>query len=148
MSENKITRRAARELLLELLFESEFRSDEDYIAIYAASAEERLIPDDSYVKKAYYTINENKEEIDARIGECAKGWRTDRLSKLSRSLLRLGVYEMFYEEKIPYTVTINEVLELSKKYDDPKAKSFINGVLNGVKEMAEASGVEKKERKK
>lgn len=148
MSENMITRRQAREFLLELLFESEFRADEDYIAIYASSAEERLIPEDSYIKKAYYTICENKEEIDGRIGECAKGWRTDRLSKMSRSLLRLGVYEMFYEEKIPYTVTINEVLELTKIYDDPKAKSFINGVLNGVKEMAEASGVEKKERRK
>ena len=148
MSVNTVTRREAREFLLGLLFESEFRSDEDHIAIYAMSEEERLIPEDSYIKKAYYTICENKDDIDARIGECAKGWRTDRLSKMSRSLLRLGVYEMFYEEKIPYTVTINEVLELTKLYDDPKAKSFINGVLNGVKDMAVASGVEKKEKRK
>ena len=148
MSENMISRRKAREFLLELLFESEFRPDEDHVAIYAISAEERLIPEDSYIKNAYFTICENKEKIDAKIGECAKGWRTDRLSKISRSLLRLGVYEMFYEEEIPYTVTINEVIELTKAYDDPKAKAFINGVLNGVKEMAEAAGVEKKERKK
>ena len=148
MSENTITRRKAREFLLELLFESEFRTDENYIEIYARSAEERLIPEDSYIKGAYYTIYENKEDIDAKIGECAKGWRTDRLSKMSRSLLRLGVYEMFYEEAIPYTVTINEVIELTKTYDDPKARSFVNGVLNGVKELAIASGVEKKERKK
>lgn len=148
MSVNTVTRREAREFLLGLLFESEFRSDEDHIAIYAMSEEERLIPEDSYIKKAYYTICENKDDIDAKIGECAKGWRTDRLSKMSRSLLRLGVYEMFYEEKIPYTVTINEVLELTKLYDDPKAKSFINGVLNGVKDMAVASGVEKKEKRK
>lgn len=148
MSENMITRRKARELLLELLFESEFRADEDYIAIYAISAEERLIPEDSYIKNAYFTICDKKEEIDAKIGECAKGWRTDRLSKIARSLLRLGVYEMFYEEEIPYTVTINEVIELTKAYDDPKAKAFINGVLNRVKEMAEAAGVEKKERRK
>ena len=148
MSENTITRREAREILLGLLFESEFRADEDYIAIYASSAEERLIPEDSYIKKAYYTICENKTELDGKIGECAKGWRTDRLSKMSRSLLRLGAYEIFYEKNIPYTVTINEVLELAKAYDDPKAKAFINGVLNGVKELAEDSGVEKKERKK
>ena len=148
MSENMITRRKAREFLLELLFESEFRTDENYIEIYAKSAEERLIPEDSYIKKAYYTICENKDDIDAKIGECAKGWRTERLSKLSRSLLRLGVYEMFHEEKIPYTVTINEVIELTKSYDDPKAKAFVNGVLNGIKDMAEASGVKKKERKK
>ena len=148
MSENMITRRQARELLLGLLFESEFRTDEDYIAIYATSAEERLIPDDPYVQNAYYTICENKETIDAKIGECAKGWRTDRLSKMSRSLLRLGAYEMLYEKGIPYTVTINEVIELAKTYDDPKARSFINGVLNGVKDSAIASGVEKTERRK
>lgn len=148
MSKNTISRREAREFLLGLLFESEFRKDEDYIAIYATSAEERLIPEDSYIKKAYYTIFENIEEIDGRIGESAKGWRVDRLSKMSRSLLRLGAYEMLYEENIPFTVTINEVLELTKAYDDPKAKAFINGVLNGVKDAAIASGVEKQECKK
>lgn len=148
MSENTVTRREAREILLGLLFESEFRADEDHVAIYAISEEERLIPEDSYIKKAYYTICENREELDKKIGECAKGWRTDRLSKISRSLLRLGAYEIFYEENIPYTVTINEVLELTKTYDDPKAKAFINGVLNGVKDMAVAAGVEKKERRK
>ena len=82
------------------------------------------------------------------IGECAKGWRVDRLTKMSRSLLRLGAYEMLYEDYIPFTVTINEVLELSKAYDDPKAKSFINGVLNGIKDAATEAGVEKKERQK
>ena len=148
MSENMISRREAREILLGLLFESEFRTDEDYIAIYATSAEERLIPDDTYIKKAYYTICENKEAIDERIGESAKRWRTDRLSKMSRSLLRLGTYEMLYEENIPYSVTINEVIELTKTYDDPKARSFVNGVLNGVKDAAVAAGVQKVERKK
>ena len=148
MSENMISRREAREILLGLLFESEFRTDEDYIAIYATSAEERLIPDDTYIKKAYYTICENKEAIDERIGESANRWRTDRLSKMSRSLLRLGTYEMLYEENIPYSVTINEVIELTKTYDDPKARSFVNGVLNGVKDAAVAAGVQKVERKK
>ena len=148
MSKNTITRREAREFLLGLLFESEFRKDEDYIAIYATSSEERLIPEDGYIKNAYYTIFENIDRIDGIIGECAKGWRVDRLTRRSRSLLRLGAYEMLYEENIPFTVTINEVLELSKSYDDPKAKAFINGVLNGIKDAATETGVEKKERQK
>ena len=148
MAETVISRRKAREFLLGLLFESEFRTDEDYVAIYATSSEERIIPEDAYIKNAYYTICENKAYIDEKIGECAKGWRTDRLSKMSRSLLRLGAYEMLYEKEIPYTVTINEVVELSKTYDDPKAKAFINGVLNGIKDGAVASGIEKEEPKK
>ena len=146
-SMSTLKRREAREIVLGLLFESEFRSDESYVEIYALSAEDRMIPDDPYIKTAYYTINENRDEVDTLIGKHARGWKTGRLSKMSRSVLRLAVYEMLYEKEIPFTVTINEAIELSKKYDDPKARAFINGVLNAVKddlsakeEEAEATG--------
>lgn len=135
-----LKRREARELLLGLLFESEFRTDESYVEIFASSAEERLIPDDEYVKRAYYGIFENRESIDGQIGDHAHGWKTTRLSKMSRSILRMAVYEMLYETEIPYSVTINEAVELCKIYDDPKARSFINGVLNSVKNDLEADG--------
>ena len=148
MAEKSLSRREAREILLGLLFESEFRADEDYIAIYASSAEDRLIPEDPYIKNAYYTICENKESIDGHIKNNLKEWRVDRLTKMSRSLLRLGAYEMIYEKSIPFSVTINEVIELTKKYDDPKARSFINGVLNGLKNQLTDAGVTKDERKK
>ncbi len=126
-----------------LLFESEFRSDEDYREIYATSAENRLIPEDDYIRGAYYKICEDREAIDAVIGKHATGWKTSRLSNLSRSVLRLGVYEMLYEQEIPYSVTINEAVELSKKYDEPRAKAFVNGVLNAVKDALIAEGKEK-----
>ncbi len=147
MAEKTLTRREARELVLGLLFESEFRTDESYIEIYASSSEARLIPEDKYIKNAYYGIYENREEVDGIIGRSSNGWRVDRLSKMSRSLLRLGAYEMLYEEKIPFSVTINEVIELAKTYDDPKAKSFINGVLNGIKNELIASGTVKVDNK-
>lgn len=133
-----LKRREAREILLGLLFESEFRTDESYVEIYALSAEERLIPEDPYIKTAYYTINENLETVDGMIGKHAHGWKTSRLSKLSRSVLRLAVYEMLYETEIPYNVTINEAVELTKQYDDPKARPFVNGVLNSVKNELES----------
>ena len=135
-----LKRREARELILGLLFESEFRVDESYVEIYATSAEERLISDDPFIKTAYYTISEHREEIDGVIGEHAHGWKTSRLSKMSRSILRLAVYEMLYEKEIPYSVSINEAVELTKIYDDPKARAFINGVLNSVKNSLEADG--------
>jgi N utilization substance protein B len=147
MSEN-ISRRKAREYLLGLLFECEFRPDEDYIAVFASSAEEREIPADPYIKNAFYTIFEKKDEIDGAIAKRAKGWRVDRLSKLSRSILRLGTYEILFEEDIPFSVTINEMVDLSKEYDDPKAKGFINGVLNGIKDDAAEAGIVKKEHRK
>ncbi len=120
--------------MLGLLFESEFRADESCIEIFATSREEREIPADSYIETAYFAICEKREEIDATIGNHAKGWKTSRLSKLSRSILRLAVYEMMYETEIPYSVSINEAIELAKKYDEEKARPFINGVLNSVKD--------------
>ena len=135
-----MTRKEAREILLGLLFESEFRADESAEDIYYTSAENREIDEDDYIKRAYFAIAEHKEEIDAVIGEHSKGWKTHRLTNISRSILRLGVYEMMYENGIPHKVSINEAIELTKKFDDEKARPFVNGVLNSVKVMLEGKG--------
>ncbi len=135
-----LSRREAREAVLGLLFETEFRADESSTEIFAISVEDREIPADAYVEKAYFAIAEHREEIDAMIGNHAKGWKTSRLSKLSRSVLRLAVYEMLYETEIPYSVSINEAVELTKKYDDEKARPFVNGVLNSIKNVLEGDG--------
>jgi len=70
----------------------------------------------------------------------------ERLSRLSRSILRMAVYEMVFESEIPYNVTINEAVELTKKFDDPKARPFVNGVLNSVKNELVANGMTKEKR--
>ncbi len=134
----KISRREAREILAGLLFETEFRTDEDVNGVYALAVEDRDIPDDEYIRRAYFAIHDNIDEIDGVIGNHSKGWKTQRMSKLSRSILRLCVYEMLYEKEIPYSVSINEAVELSKKFDDDKARPFINGILNSVKNELEA----------
>ncbi|MBQ8140826.1 MAG: transcription antitermination factor NusB [Clostridia bacterium] len=138
-----MTRREAREAVFGLLFESEFRSDEPAEDIFYTSVENREIPADEYVKTAYFTIMEKNEELDKLIGEHANGWKTSRLTNVSRSILRIGAYEMLYEKSIPYSVSINEAVELAKKYDDEKARAFINGVLNSVKDSLEG-GKDKK----
>ena len=71
---------------------------------------------------------------DVLIAARAIGWKTSRMTKLSLSVMRLATYEMQYCEDIPFTVSINEAVELSKKFDDEKAPAFINGVLNGIAE--------------
>ena len=132
-----IKRREAREQVVALLFETEFKSDENIEAVFAVSVENREIPTDDYIKRAYFGVCQNKEKIDGLLGAHSNGWKTHRLTKLSRSIMRLAVYEMLFEE-IPYSVSINEAIELTKKYDDPKAKAFVNGVLNSVKNELEA----------
>lgn len=142
---NVLKRREAREAVLGLLFESEFRADESSEEIFATSVENRELPADPYMEKAYFMICQHHEEIDTLIGEHAKGWKTSRLSKLSRSILRLAVYEMLYEIEIPYSVSINEAVELSKKYDEDKARPFVNGVLNSIKNELEAGAAKESE---
>lgn len=135
-------RREAREIVVSLLFETEFKDGESVEEIYELSSDNREIPGDEYIKRAYFGVCENKEQIDSLIGKCTNGWRTARLTKLSRSVMRLAVYEMLFEDKIPNSVAINEAIELTKKFDDPKAKAFVNGVLNSIKNEIESDGKE------
>ena len=142
MTNRKITVREKRErrnALLEIMFESEFRKDETPEEIYVISAEERELSQDTrnYVKAMYFDLEDKLEIIDGYINKAAEGWKTTRISKLSLCILRIAVYEILYVEDIPAVISINEAIELSKKYDDPKAKGFINGVLNKVKDTVE-----------
>ena len=132
-----LKRKEAREYVLSLLFETEFKTEDRIEEVFAISVENREIPTDDYIKRAYFGVYENQERIDELLGAHAKGWKTHRLSKLSRSIMRLALYEMLCEEEIPYSVSINEAVELTKKYDDPKARAFVNGVLNSVKNELE-----------
>ena len=132
-----MTRTEARKAALDLLFEREFRLDEVNEEIFALSCENREIENDPYIKQVYFGVCENLESIDETINRNAKGWKVSRLSKISRSILRLCIYEMLYVESIPSLVSINEGLELAKLYEDEKARPFINGVLNSVKNEIE-----------
>ena len=137
----KAQRRAAREAVLALLFETEYHEDEAPEAILNRAAEARDVDaKDRYIRKEYYAVMEHIREIDVLLGRHAKGWRTDRLSRVSRAILRLGAYEVVFAEKIPAPVAINEAVELAKKFDDPKARAFINGVLNAIKNELEQNG--------
>ena len=135
----EMTRKEAREEAFRLLFETEFRSDEEPTAIYSLSGENREFADNEYLKKAYFGVREHLEEIDAVIVRHSNGWKPARISPVSRSAIRLCIYEMLYMDDIPAAVSLNEAIELVKKYDDPKMRAFANGLLNGAKNEIEAA---------
>ncbi|KGO15001.1 transcription antitermination factor NusB [Clostridium botulinum] len=85
--------------------------------------------DIDYVKRIIKGIKENKEEIDEKIKGNLKNWKIERLSKVDLSILRLCTYELKFEEDIPNRVSVNEAIELAKKYSGEKSATFINGVL-------------------
>ena len=90
--------------------------------------------EDGYIREVYFGVTDKHSELDARIEKHAKGWTVSRMSRVSRTVLRLAVYEMTYmSERVPVRVSINEAIELSKKFDGEKARGFVNGILNAVK---------------
>ena len=135
-----MTRKEQREAAFELLFEREFRLEESAEEIFALSTENRDIDSvkETYIKDTFFGVIEHQDEIDGLITEASNGWKVSRLSNAMRSAIRLCVYEMKYCEDIPSTVSINEALELVKKFDDPKSRAFTNGVLNSIKNTLES----------
>jgi len=133
-----MTRKEAREEAFRLLFETEFRGEETPDAIFAISEENREVAVNEYLKTVYFGVRERLEEIDAIIVRHSNGWKPSRISPVSRSAVRLCIYEMKFMDDIPNAVSLNEAIELVKKYDDPKMKAFVNGLLNGAKNEIEA----------
>ncbi len=82
-----------------------------------------------YIEK----YGENLEEVDSLIKESLKNWDFSRLTMVDKVLIRMGIVEIKYLDGIPPRVSINECIELAKKYSTPKSSKFINGILNTVK---------------
>ncbi len=134
-------RRLAREYAFKLIYEAGVQTDKDSVLLIEDTAREQEFEPDEYIEKAVRGVSEHKEEIDALISECAKNWRLERLSMASLSIMRLSACEMLYLDDVPFSVSINEAVELAKKYDHDKAPKFINGILNAI---AEKKGLKKK----
>ncbi len=126
-----ITRRAARECAIKALYSYEFNQDADPILHFATVCTEGEIPTNDFAASLFQGVIEHKDEIDAKIAENAKGWKLERIAKMSLSVLRLCVYELMFTE-VPRPVAINEAIELAKAYDTDEAPAFVNGILNTV----------------
>ena len=129
-----MNRKTARENAFILLFELECKNDECPEEIFDKAVSERGLEVDDYVKKVFFGVAENKKFIEENIDKCLLKWKKERVSLVSKALLQLAVYEMEFADDIPVKVSINEAIEISKKYDDDKTYMFVNGVLNAVAE--------------
>lgn len=136
-----MNRRKARENVFYLVFETEFQKDVvDYGELLRTAIEIEVIEYDEYTERVFFGIMAERELIDSKIEACSNGWKLDRISKISIAIMRICVYEMLFCEDIPFNVSINEAVELAKKFDYEKAPSYINGVLNKI---AENEGLKK-----
>ena len=129
-----MNRKSARENAFILLFERAIKDGETAEEIFAKATEDRGLECDDYVKQVFFGSAENAVIINETVEKHLVGWKKERVSYVSRAVLTLATYEMMFIDDIPARVSINEAIELSKKYDDDKAYMFVNGVLNAVAE--------------
>jgi N utilization substance protein B len=127
-------RRRAREITLQMLFQYEFTGERaDFRAVEDLNPSKK---EDAEVRKFSEELVRGTlmhlDEIDQKIRQAAAHWKMDRMASVDRNIMRSAVYEILYRNDIPPAVTINEALEIAKKYSSAEAVSFINGLLDRI----------------
>ncbi|HHV60444.1 MAG TPA: transcription antitermination factor NusB [Clostridiaceae bacterium] len=131
-------RKASRELAMKLLYQLEIQKDDREKQIEMALNNQSVREKDKeYILDVIYGVFKNLDKIDEKIEKCSKGWKISRISRVDLSILRLGIFELLYRDDIPSNVSINEAIEMAKKYSGQDAGSFVNGVLGKVAEDLE-----------
>lgn len=124
-------RKEAREQAFCVLFEQAMTGETIDEILHAASEARDFIPN-SFAEAEVFGVEEHLEKIDGIISENIRGWNIRRISKVTLSLLRLAVYEILFDPSIPEGVSINEAVELAKKYGGKDDAPYINGVLASI----------------
>ena len=126
------TRRRARELALQLLYQYEL-TDASPEAMQAGFEEWRNASDEvrEFADVLLRGTLERLEAIDGELGRQTTHWRLERLAAVDRNILRLAMYELMNETETPHAVIIDEAIEIAKKFGAKDSGRFVNGVLDG-----------------
>lgn len=139
------TRREARELALQALYQADLGERDDRergLALFWGHFN-RGHEVDPFARELVQGVLENQERIDALIAEAAERWKLPRLSRVDLSMLRLATYELMARPEIPASVTINEAIEIARRFGGEDSGAFVNGVLDAI---AAVLGVKDRER--
>jgi len=132
-------RRKAREYALKILYMMDIR--EEFNSFLIENFEKDEVEKNKKIKdfaiEIIKGVIENMKEIDEIISKVSLNWDIKRMSYIDRNILRIATYEIMLREDIPSVVSINEAIEISKKYGDEDSPKFINGILHKIKEITE-----------
>jgi N utilization substance protein B len=134
-------RRRAREYALQILFQIDFKSQEisrnDFEDFWLDKNESEDVR--KFTEELVRGTIERLDEIDSRLAEVAENWVLKRMAAVDRNILRFAAFEILYRKDIPPAVTINEAVEIAKKFSSSEAAPFINGILDKLaKEMGKS----------
>ena len=150
-----MTRANARELAVHLIYSQSFTGEEpeDVVATRLAkeyysklSAENEIYAERpgsaqvAYVDAVVSGVVNRTEELNAKIQEFSIGWDVSRISRLTRAIMQLAIFETLFLEDVPTSVAISEAVRLAKKYDGDDTGSFVNGILGSFARSLSAEG--------
>jgi N utilization substance protein B len=131
------SRRRARAIALQALYEV------DSAARRPEAVAERLLAETKFSKENNDFVRElvsgtvkNRDEIDRYIQKFAPAWPVDQIAIIDRNILRLAIFEILFDNKVPVKVAINEAVELAKSFGSETSAKFVNGVLGSVSTKA------------
>ena len=124
-------RSQAREQAFLLVFEKSFHGYE-LPEVIEAAIQARELTEDPFMERLAEGVFAHLEEIDAAIESHCIGWKKARIPRVSLAIMRLCVYELLYEADIPDSVSINEAVELAKRFANEEDAGYINGVLGSI----------------
>ena len=126
------SRRQSRERALQILFQWDIHGKagewlEDFWIQHPVSAEVRL-----FVERLVDGVITHLSELDELIGAHATNWKISRMPIVDRNILRAALYELLWMPDVPAKVTMNEAIELAKRFADDETKKFVNGILDKI----------------
>ena len=139
------TRRKARELAMQALFYMDIRNDlsVEMLAHFCGNfnPSPKALP---FFLKLVNGVLETRGELDALIERFSKNWEINRMSCVDRNVMRIAVFELVYCDDIPPKVSINEAVDIGKKFGTEESGAFINGIMDSIRSDLEKKGTLKK----
>jgi N utilization substance protein B len=138
-------RRAARELALQALYQVDLLGSGEQeakgLSLFWEHFDLAADPDvRTFASELVDGVREQRDRIDALIAEAAEHWRLPRLSRVDLSLLRLCTFELIARPEIPASVTLNEAVEIARRFGSEESPAFVNGVLDHIARQLAAQG--------
>jgi N utilization substance protein B len=131
------TRRKARILVLQALYEVDSVARRPEVVVERLLSETNLSPENSeFVRELVSGTLKNRDEIDRHIQKLAPAWPVNQLALVDRNILRLAIFEILFDNKVPVKVAVNEAVELAKTFGSESSGKFVNGVLGSVSAIA------------
>lgn len=138
-----MSRRLIRETVFSILFQVDLGRN-PWREVLEYTLKESEFPENSvtFLTELVSGTIQHLKEIDAEITHFSEGWKLERMASTDRNILRMAVYEIKYREDIPPGVTVNEAVDLAKKFGDDDSGKFVNGILgNLVRTLSEAGKI-------